>query len=259
MSKLPPSLDWPLIRQMAAASARAYKETTFCDSNTDAAVLIYVTNGKLVVAFQGSNSPKDFVQDLKGELTRAVVNRTRRRNALAGVMWHGKWCAKVHTGFNEDWEALAERTVSLVNDLLRNRPELKVLVTGHSLGGALAEIAAMEFVSNHIPVESVITFGKPRVGNHEWASLYDAALGWKTFRLVNANDIVTRLPLWCMGYRHAGQEVFLLPFAGWVLNPPLWKIAVADVWGLCRAVRTLDDVLVKEHFIAAYQHRTQLI
>jgi len=53
--------------------------------------------------------------------------------------------------------------------------------------------------------EEVYTYGSPRVG---WPK-YCESLGIKHHRWVNNNDIVTRVPLWIMGYRHNGEEHYL--------------------------------------------------
>jgi len=49
-------------------------------------------------------------------------------------------------------------------------------ITGHSLGGALASICAMDLiVSGQIPAERLMiyTLGQPRVGDPAWAAAYD--------------------------------------------------------------------------------------
>ncbi|MBF0187398.1 MAG: hypothetical protein HQL50_05685 [Magnetococcales bacterium] len=49
------------------------------------------------------------------------------------------------------------------------------------------------------------TFGCPRVGDRQFADLYRDTLGERTYRYVNNNDAVTRLPPAALGYRHVGQ------------------------------------------------------
>ena len=52
-------------------------------------------------------------------------------------------------------------------------PSAKVLVTGHSLGAALATLAAVDFKRNVPGITDdnmdVYTFGSPRIGTPEWA------------------------------------------------------------------------------------------
>lgn len=65
-----------------------------------------------------------------------------------------------------------------------------IWITGHSLGGALAELCAAQalFVSN-IPVQGVYTFGQPRVGSKDFADALNAKLGSGIFRFVNDREI----------------------------------------------------------------------
>jgi hypothetical protein len=70
-----------------------------------------------------------------------------------------------------------------------------VLFLGHSLGGALAQLALIDY-----PNASAITFGAPMVG--------DAVLG-KHHRVVNGNDIVARTPGGALGFKHFGNLTYL--------------------------------------------------
>ena len=65
---------------------------------------------------------------------------------------------------------------------------------GHSLGGALANLAAFD-IQRHCPClkpmdVSCYTFGAPRVGNHAWAKLYDATVP-DTWTLINNQVCLT--------------------------------------------------------------------
>jgi triacylglycerol lipase len=142
-----------------------------------------------------------------------------------------------------------------------------VFITGHSLGGALAILCALEFCRQRLPVAAVVTFGQPRVGDGNFAELYDLtqptdgiAAGFLdeiTFRVVNQNDIVPRTPGCLMGYRHCGQEVFLRPDGSAEFNPTFAEKIIWDAIGLYGAYRRLEDVLIRDHFINQYQERIQ--
>lgn len=76
-----------------------------------------------------------------------------------------------------------------------------VWITGHSLGGALATMAAARLIGEGVlrpeqVVGGVYTFGQPRVGDKVFAEAYEQAnaLGARHFRVVHDNDVVTRLP-----------------------------------------------------------------
>ncbi len=91
---------------------------------------------------------------------------------------------RVHNGFktalDEVWDELQSEIVAL------QAQGLKIWVTGHSLGGALATLAADRLAE----VQGVYTFGSPRVGDDQFQATYRP----KAFRLVNGRDIVARVP-----------------------------------------------------------------
>ena len=100
----------------------------------------------------------------------------------------------VHRGFktalSEVWAPLENH----INSLLAKN--LKIWITGHSLGAALATLAA-DRIGN---AAGVYTFGSPRVGDQEFKNQYKA----NTYRFVNNSDIVTRVPPSSM-YCHVGE------------------------------------------------------
>lgn len=72
----------------------------------------------------------------------------------------------------------------------------KLWIAGHSLGGALATTAATRLLAEGLfkeqDIAAVYTFGQPRVGDERFSEKYE--LSNKHFRLMHANDIVTRMP-----------------------------------------------------------------
>jgi len=47
-----------------------------------------------------------------------------------------------------------------------------MIVTGHSLGGAIATLAVAELISKGIQVDNLYTFGSPRVGDSNFISWF---------------------------------------------------------------------------------------
>jgi len=70
----------------------------------------------------------------------------------------------------------------------------KIVLSGHSLGGALAVLGAHHFARHDIcPVHAVVTFGAPKVGGLDFKSEYEhPRLGLKdrTLHIESAEDIV---------------------------------------------------------------------
>ncbi|KAL0325766.1 UNVERIFIED_CONTAM: Lipase [Sesamum radiatum] len=91
---------------------------------------------------------------------------------------------------------------SKLKDLLKEHKNAKFVVTGHSLGGALAILFPTVLVLHEEEalmqrLLGVYTYGQPRVGNRQLGRYMEAHLEHpvsKYFRVVYCNDLVPRLP-----------------------------------------------------------------
>jgi triacylglycerol lipase len=106
----------------------------------------------------------------------------------------------VHAGFNEGVN-IVWPTISALLAAGGTAGNGKVFITGHSLGGALAVVAAHRLTSDPIVVApgrllGVYTFGQPRVGDETFAAAYRTVVGLaeRTWRLVDGLDIVPQIP-----------------------------------------------------------------
>ncbi len=240
--------DWPTARVAAHLCTDAYGRATISDVETDTHCLVAEFQDCFALAFRGSASVKNWIEDAEFKRTLFL------QSAAAGHV-------EVHEGFFRCYDSIIVALSRLLggSSVFKYQNCKPLFVFGHSLGGALAILAALELNKQGFSIAQVITFGAPRVGNKNFARLYDSVLRPRTFRIVNQNDIVPRLPFWITGYRHCGQEVFLPVGNGWSLNPPLWTKVISDALGLYGAYRHLDEVLVRDHFIETYEQRIQLL
>ena len=151
----------------------------------------------LVVAFRGTEPkrPMDWLSD--------------------GRVIHAPWAhrvGKVHKGFYHALEAVWRDGRDVLPKRLANCGNRRVWITGHSLGGALAELcaarASFDTAITSVPIQAVYTFGQPRVGDNEFAELLHDKMGVSVFRFVNDRDIVPRVPFYGTGYRHYGGQIF---------------------------------------------------
>ena len=113
--------------------------------------------------------------------------------------------SRVHKGFKNQADRLWPMIIS---DITRTQNKNKNLwFCGHSLGAAMATIMASRchLYEEIQQVEELYTFGSPRVG---WNG-YCKSLCVPHHRWVNNNDIVTRVPLAAMLYRHHGTEHYM--------------------------------------------------
>ena len=105
----------------------------------------------LVLSFRGTEatSMKDIKSDLKA---------TTMLCSSGG---------KIHTGFSEAFDVVKQEIKSKLNDPQYAAKPL--YITGHSLGGALATVAAKK-LHHSAGTAACYTFGAPRVGDDEWIS-----------------------------------------------------------------------------------------
>lgn len=111
----------------------------------------------------------------------------------------------VHLGFKL---ALDRVWDSLLGALGPHDGPRRVWFTGHSLGAALATLAA-----DRLPhTAGVCTFGSPRVGDHGFARRYNRRFGPRALRYVNDADVVAHVPPRIpFPYDHVGGGRFIGP------------------------------------------------
>eukprot|EP00929_Paragymnodinium_shiwhaense_P118201 TRINITY_DN9001_c0_g1_i3.p1 TRINITY_DN9001_c0_g1~~TRINITY_DN9001_c0_g1_i3.p1 ORF type:complete len:385 (-),score=45.74 TRINITY_DN9001_c0_g1_i3:118-1272(-) len=158
------------------------------------------TGHSCVLAFRGSVNTKNWFADADAEL----------------VPWPGgqysSWCqgCKVHRGFAGAYSELQEEAVSVLNSLQCS----SVAVTGHSLGAAIATVAALDLRrQHHFIIDALWTFGSPRVGNREFVYHWLSAAAKQstarnaTWRVVHYRDPIPQLAM-NGEYWHVPQEVW---------------------------------------------------
>lgn len=158
-----------------------------------------------VVAFRGSDGFEDWRSNLD---FKKILFYPEYDNKI-----------KVHRGFCEQWGEIQPRLVhSLFYDyyfLLCERHGLlnPLLITGHSLGGALATLCSLCWSSPHIKSfnpSGCVTFGSPRVGNKAFVKHYNSRMKEQnifSLRIVNGEDSICKVPTSWMGFRHVSSKV----------------------------------------------------
>jgi triacylglycerol lipase len=135
-----------------------------------------------------------------------------------------KSATDVHKGFQDTVENVWPKIEAAIKRSMANRPAAgqNLFFTGHSLGGALAIVAAARASATpefrNLPT-TVYTFGSPRTGGIDFLGRY--TLGDSTFRLVDGSDVVATVPLPEPGsYRHVGRALLCKTGGVFVDTPP---------------------------------------
>ena len=171
--------------------------------NDDTECFVAANADTIIVAFRGTAGTADWIGNLK------FINTSASYGEL-------------HRGFYFAFQAVKSNLEQLIR--AAGSSTRKLVITGHSLGGALATVAAAEW-QGVFNVASVHTFGQPRVGRPNFVAHIQQHFGSKFFRLVNDDDIVTRVPPW---YGHVGILRHFGP-TGSVSNEALARPAAEQV------------------------------
>jgi len=129
-----------------------------------------------ILAFRGSDSAEDWVSDF---IAQQVVYRPVRN------------AGQTHKGFTDIYMSARDEIFSLLEPLDESKP---LFITGHSLGGALATLAALDIANNTAFSSPIVyTFGAPRVGDPNFVRAYNYSIT-SHWRFQNEFDIVPHLP-----------------------------------------------------------------
>lgn len=235
------------------ARAAGATEFLFVESKTSGTQCFIAQRGNdLVIAFRGTEDVQDWITDAK----------FRREKFKPEAK------CEVHRGFLGAFASVKADILSAL--VAMQRTHGRIWITGHSLGGALAILCASWLRRKCFYAQAVYTFGSPRVGNSHFAKAYDAVLRDKTFRVVNAEDVVPRTPFWTphfcgtkfqSGYRHCGTEIFLNSFGEAQIDLPAWRKIPSDIYGLAMALDVVTPftsvfgVPLRKHSMASYIER----
>ena len=170
-----------------------FKGKSFTDEKTEGQAFVGANDGNIVVAFRGSSNLDNWIADLSFK----QVSAYPKCNGC-----------EVHGGFYADWVALMPGIVNETLRLHKEQPNAQLFVTGHSLGAALAVLAASELhYTQGLTITAVYTYGEPRVGNKAFKDFYNQGthLSW---RITHNKDPVPKLPPTAFGFTHIQREVY---------------------------------------------------
>lgn len=121
----------------------------------------------------------------------------------------------LHFGFGRSWRSVRTEVRQWL--AIHGGKFDSIGLYGHSLGGAIAHVTALDLASDY-EIAEVVTFGAPRSSflftgktydDFQLKSKHQKTLGSVTVRVVNKLDLVSKVPFSWFGYRHVGKLVYL--------------------------------------------------
>jgi len=203
------SLDWVETHRLALLSKLSYSEPAeITEELTKAGVIdfrfideqgtqvyLFDFGGSFVFVFRGTEKNwEDYSTD--ANIWHRSINGLRGH---AGFLNAYKWVSKNIDSYLE----------TLPTSSRRNHAQKGITLAGHSLGGALAQIAAHD-LSDKINLKYVVTFGAPRIFDALSASKYDKKLKDKTYNVIYNQDFVSGLPHWSLNFKRTGNAVYFV-------------------------------------------------
>ncbi|MGP1384794.1 MAG: lipase family protein [Thainema sp.] len=182
--------------QMKSEKAQANIQFQFFDSrDRDTQAFAFRIDHRIILAFRGTQQLRDWLTN--ADVVQANLQSFGNLDAIK--------LGQVHNGFQSGWRSIYRQVSKTLQKWCEAEPgtNMEVWVTGHSLGGALATLAATSLKEQGIPVTKLYTFGQPRTGNGIFLDYFNTSLGFKeqAFRFVNNTDIVPRVPLRALSRR----------------------------------------------------------
>jgi triacylglycerol lipase len=215
--------------------------TGFHNQLTDGWAYIAESDPIIVLAFRGTKSAENWGTNLHAQLIHPA---------------HTDGALRLHSGFYEAFEKLSDGKKGIIKKLdeLRSSPgnRAPIYITGHSLGGALAQIATAVLGSDDIA--ACYTFGSPRVGNY----VFDAWVKPPSYRLINYADIVPQVPFPLpplFPYRHSGDPRYMpdqVTGSPYRFQPsPLQRVA-QYAKGLVQLIKARSILGIADHSMIEY-------
>lgn len=211
--------------------------TSFHNNLTNGWAYIAEARNLIVLSFRGTASIKDWDTDFHAGLVHPEGTDEQLR---------------VHEGFYRAFEKLNDGALGIREkmDALRQSTDGKIpiYITGHSLGGALAQIASAVLGSDQ--VAACYTFGSPRVGN----AYFDLWVKVPSYRVMNYADIVPQVPLPII-YRHSGDARYMpkiVTATPYRFEPSPFERAAQWALGIVQLIKAGSILGVEDHAISLY-------
>lgn len=165
--------------------------TFFSVDSTDTQGLFYEDTDTLYIAFRGSTSTRDWLGDFMFWKKAIPFGRKGKKD-------------KLHAGFLIDYNSVRDLIFTRIKSTKKN-----IIVTGHSLGGALATICSLDVQYNFRDLDvELVAFASPRVGNRAYRRGFSSLM--KNAALIRVrSDYIPHAPPMLFGFVNIVKPTFI--------------------------------------------------
>ncbi|KAM7187491.1 mono and diacylglycerol lipase [Naviculisporaceae sp. PSN 640] len=152
------------------------------------------------------------VDPIRSLIVLSFRGSTSINNWISNVLFFQISCpltpgCKVHLGFAASWEEVSDTVIAGIAAAKKANPTYKIVITGHSLGGAVGTLAAAYLRSQGYAAD-LYTYGSPRVGNEAFVKYVTEQAG-SEYRVTHTDDPVPKLPPLVADFRHTSPEYWI--------------------------------------------------
>lgn len=162
------------------------------------------TNKAVVLSIRGSYSVRNWIADV----------------SFPYINPHLCDGCEAELGFWSSWKNVRDPVSKAIKETLDSHSDYDLIVVGHSLGAAVATLAAADLRTKGHPLAKLYAYASPRVANPALAKFITAQKN--NYRFTHTNDPVPKLPLLSMGYVHVSPEYY-------ITSPNNASVAAKDV------------------------------
>lgn len=178
------------------------------NTGTQCAILLDNTQDIIYIVFRGSEERIDWSTNFdfnKTTFQEQVIKQEiiQQQDKVYPYQEESQSNAKMHQGFVNAYLSVRNQ----IHDYIQRHTASNLIVTGHSLGGALSTLCAvdMQYCFGEKFAISIYTFGSPKVGNKGFRNSFSRRVP-NSYQFVYGMDMVPALPRPWQGYYHVEKE-----------------------------------------------------
>jgi predicted lipase len=161
------------------------------DTNNKSFCYIFYNKNKIDICFKGTSNINDFYSNLQ----------------ICPSIYFNNTNIQIHNGFLNKYLSLKNSIISILNNITidnNNDKQIEISFNGHSSGGGIATIAALDFsyIYNDYDYDiKCYTFGAPIIGNSYFINEFNKRINKNknrsnSYRIINEYDVIPYLNLY---------------------------------------------------------------